>query len=40
MPEYRAQANAGILTQGRAWRELTHEIWEIIAPGLGLRMIG
>jgi hypothetical protein len=36
-PTYRAVVNQGILTPERAWRELTHETWEVIAPGLGLR---
>jgi hypothetical protein len=36
-PTYRAMANDGILSPEHAWRELTHETWEMVAPGLGLR---
>jgi hypothetical protein len=36
-PTYRAMVNDGTLPPDRAWRELMHETWEIIAPTLGLR---
>ena len=36
-PAYHALVYAGSLTEKRAWRDLTHEIWDVIAPGLGLR---
>jgi hypothetical protein len=36
-PTYRAMVNDETLTLERAWQELIHEIWEIIAPALGWR---
>jgi proteasome lid subunit RPN8/RPN11 len=36
-PAYAALSNTGSLSEGRAWQELTHDIWDAVAPGLGLR---
>jgi hypothetical protein len=36
-PTYRVLVNDGTLAPDRAWQELMHEVWEIIAPALGLR---
>ena len=34
---YRAMIIDGTLPPERAWQELVHEVWESIAPALGLR---
>jgi hypothetical protein len=36
-PTYRALIDDGTLPPDRAWQELVHEVWDIIAPALGLR---
>ena len=36
-PTYQALVQRGALTRREAQRQLTHEVWERIAPGLGLR---
>jgi len=38
-PAYGALSYAGSLSEERAWRDLTHDIWDAIAPGLGLRYV-
>ena len=34
---YRALKQMGLLTNEQAWQEQTHQVWEQLAPALGLR---
>ena len=34
---YRALKHMGLLTNEQAWQEQTHDVWEQLAPALGLR---
>ncbi len=36
-PTYAALSYSGSLSKERAWQDLTHDLWDAIAPGLGLR---